>query len=528
MHRKNRRRYELLLEKDDAHDGKIKEAGRILRILRRENTNFYLNVFNRSLILPYSNQKLKMAHQIRPLNRENKKPLAMKANLEAASNANRLALGEVGNRIQRNNRLNSDKTEDDEKRERHPGVVKKIASMPVKGVTNEVGAKKKIDKVPNDKKRLLERPKQLLNFVADNEPLANSTKELSEIINVDTSEDPLLVSEYVQDIYEYLLEVQGQLSIKKGFLDNHKSTAQMRIQLVNWLVEVQATFKLLLETLCVAVAITDRYLQANKEIGRESLQLVGATAMWIAAKYEDTSIPEISDLVYLCDDGFTKDQFKKMECEILKVLDFKLGRPLSIHFLRRFSRIGGVNVDQYNLGKYLLELALIDYELCHIKPSLQGAAACCLSISILSDFKDPSEAWTPMLVHYSSHAYRDIKPVIPLMVNALQEEDEDDDGDDDDDEGANLRRQSDGFGATSASPSPKKAQNANQPIDERIGRTAADRVRHGGGRAKHEQQAEQTDERIVLVPPSLGRRRSFPLHPPHPLPYTAAKPHARP
>ena len=59
----------------------------------------------------------------------------------------------------------------------------------------------------------------------------------------------------------------------------------MRAILIDWLVEVQENFELFHETLYLAVKIVDRYLEKT-EVKKEYLQLVGATSMLIAAKYE--------------------------------------------------------------------------------------------------------------------------------------------------------------------------------------------------------------------------------------------------
>lgn len=59
----------------------------------------------------------------------------------------------------------------------------------------------------------------------------------------------------------------------------------MRAILVDWLVEVQENFELFHETLYLAVKIVDRYLE-QVEVKKEYLQLVGATSMLVAAKFE--------------------------------------------------------------------------------------------------------------------------------------------------------------------------------------------------------------------------------------------------
>lgn len=62
-------------------------------------------------------------------------------------------------------------------------------------------------------------------------------------------------------------------------------TPAMRAILIDWLVEVQENFELYHETLYLAVRIVDLYLQ-EKETAKHNLQLIGATAMLLAAKIE--------------------------------------------------------------------------------------------------------------------------------------------------------------------------------------------------------------------------------------------------
>ena len=70
---------------------------------------------------------------------------------------------------------------------------------------------------------------------------------------------------------------------------------------------------------------------------RHELQLVGLTAMFIAAKFEEMYAPEIHDFVYMSDKAYTKKEILRMELRLLKALDFSLGRPIPLHFLRRYT-----------------------------------------------------------------------------------------------------------------------------------------------------------------------------------------------
>ena len=65
--------------------------------------------------------------------------------------------------------------------------------------------------------------------------------------------------------------------------------------------------------------------------------------MLIASKYEEMYAPEIGDFEYITDNAYTNADIRRMECCILKALDFNLGRPLPLHFLRRNSKAGEVS-----------------------------------------------------------------------------------------------------------------------------------------------------------------------------------------
>ena len=88
-----------------------------------------------------------------------------------------------------------------------------------------------------------------------------------------------------------------------------------------------------------------------QDVPKMQLQLVGVTAMFVASKYEEMYVPAIDDFVYMTDNTYTKSEIRLMEINILKTLDFMFGKPLPLHFLRRFSKAGQVSLIQKNQMK---------------------------------------------------------------------------------------------------------------------------------------------------------------------------------
>ena len=65
------------------------------------------------------------------------------------------------------------------------------------------------------------------------------------------------------------------------------------------------------ETLYLTVNIIDRFLE-KQNVQRKKLQLVGVTAMLLACKYEEVSVPVVEDLVQISDHAYTRQEILDM------------------------------------------------------------------------------------------------------------------------------------------------------------------------------------------------------------------------
>ncbi|XP_013883491.1 G2/mitotic-specific cyclin-B2 [Austrofundulus limnaeus] len=226
-------------------------------------------------------------------------------------------------------------------------------------------------------------------------------------------EQPQLCSQYVKEIYKYLHVLEVEQAVRADYMHGYEITPNMRALLVDWLVQVHSKFQLLQETLYLTVALLDRFLQVQP-VSRRKLQLAGISAMLLACKYEEIFYPEVGDFAYITDNSFSKSQILLMEQLILKNLDFQLGRPLPLHFLRRASKVADSDAQKHTLAKYLMELTLLDYNMVHYRPSEVAAACLCLSQLLLDQL-----LWSPTQQHYSTYDEAHLKPIMQHVAKNL-------------------------------------------------------------------------------------------------------------
>jgi len=262
-------------------------------------------------------------------------------------------------------------------------------------ITNNNG-QKKAAKV-TEKSRSLKGKE--VTVVKKSDPMMIDEESKWEDIDVNDT-DPQSVSEYVNEIYEHLMMKEKKDKIPVNFLEKQSDiNEKMRAILVDWLVEVHRMFKLIPETLFLAVNIIDRFLSL-KPVSRDKLQLVGITAMLISSKYEEIYAPESNDFVYISDGAFSKDQILTMEQQILNTLNFNLLHPSPLHFLRRYSKAAGSDYTIHSLCKYLIELMLLDITYLKYNPSEIAAG----SVYLARAMTKKTPLWTVTLEHYSTYS----------------------------------------------------------------------------------------------------------------------------
>jgi len=193
---------------------------------------------------------------------------------------------------------------------------------------------------------------------------------------VNDPKDPQVNNEYLVEMYQNLLLEEKNVKSLFGYMKNQTDiNEKMRAMLIDWIIDVHFKFKLKADTLFLTVWLIDKYLSLKK-VKRNKLQLIGVTCMLIACKYEEIYSPEVFDFVYITENSYEKKDIINLELEILCLLDFNITVPTSNSFYEIISSLLCFNIQEFYLGKYLIELFLIDYRSLKYKPSEIANTVC--------------------------------------------------------------------------------------------------------------------------------------------------------
>ncbi|XP_020113126.1 cyclin-B2-2-like [Ananas comosus] len=189
------------------------------------------------------------------------------------------------------------------------------------------------------------------------------------------SKNPLAVVDYVEDIYNFYRKDENSGCVSPNYMANQFDiNEKMRAILIDWLIEVHYKFELMDETLFLTVNIIDRFL-ARQNVVRKKLQLVGVTAMLLACKYEEVTVPVVEDLILISDRAYTRKEVLEMERLIVNTLQFKMSVPTPYVFMRRFLKAAQSDKKLELLSYFIVELCLVEYDMLKFRPSLLAAAA---------------------------------------------------------------------------------------------------------------------------------------------------------
>ncbi|EST05598.1 Cyclin, N-terminal [Kalmanozyma brasiliensis GHG001] len=226
--------------------------------------------------------------------------------------------------------------------------------------------------------------------------------------------DTSMVAEYATEIFGYMARCERETMANPNYMEFQSEIHwHMRATLVDWLLQVHMRYHMLPETLWIAINIVDRFLSV-RVVSLAKLQLVGVTAMFIAAKYEEILAPSVKEFVYMTEGGYSQEEILKGERIILSTLDFNVSSYCSPYsWVRKISKADDYDIRTRTLSKFLMELALLDHRFLRARPSLIAAVGMFLAKKMLGG------EWDDAFVYYSDFTEEQLVPGANLLLERL-------------------------------------------------------------------------------------------------------------
>lgn len=187
---------------------------------------------------------------------------------------------------------------------------------------------------------------------------------------------------------------------------------RMRAILLDWLTEVCEVYRLHRETYYLALDFVDRYLSVKHDIAKQRLQLVGTTALFVAAKMEEIYPPKLSEFAYVTDGACTENEILGEELLMLKGLNWSLS-PITVNswlniYLQlsclgsKCSKTSNFNIPNYSQQQFvqvtqLLDLCILDVGSLQFSYSILAASAVCHMLPGLNVEQVTGHTWEELL-----------------------------------------------------------------------------------------------------------------------------------
>ncbi|KAL3514863.1 hypothetical protein ACH5RR_027580 [Cinchona calisaya] len=239
-----------------------------------------------------------------------------------------------------------------------------------------------------------------------------------EVVDIDSVDkmNPLAVVEYIDDMHAHYKRTELSSCVQSNYMARQFDiNERMRGILIDWLIEVHYKFELIDETLYLTVNLIDRFLNIVSVV-RKKLQLVGVTAMLLACKYEEVSVPVVEDLILISDRAYSRKEVLEMESLMINTLQFNLSVPTPYVFMRRFLKAAQSDKKLELLSFFITELCLVEYEMLRFRPSLLAAAAIFTAQCSLNGFKK----WTKTCETHTNYTEDQLLECSKLMVTFHQ------------------------------------------------------------------------------------------------------------
>jgi hypothetical protein len=221
-----------------------------------------------------------------------------------------------------------------------------------------------------------------------------------------------------QDIAEYEHIVYRSMRIREvhfpeALVEQCEISPRDRSLLVDWMCRLHYKAQITTESFFRAVGILDRAI-ALVHISPHRFHIIGAAAMLIASKIEDTRPVSTDDVVTVSSKEFSADDLKRMELQLINLIQFDTEFPTPLFFLTLFMTLNGQSKETILLARYLLELAMTTPEFMGVRASAIAASAVMMTRTLAG-----IEPWTEEMAAYTQYGFEDLCQYVKIFHAVL-------------------------------------------------------------------------------------------------------------
>lgn len=234
------------------------------------------------------------------------------------------------------------------------------------------------------------------------------------------------------EVWETMLQKDREYKRDSLYIRKHPSLQpRMRSVLLDWLIEVCEVYRLHRETFYLAVDYVDRYLSTQRNIPKTRLQLVGVTALFVAAKNEEIYPPKLSEFAYVTDGACTEEEILQQEMLLLQNLQWKLCPVTPVNWLTVYLQIANRRLNNTSKDKVDENFDMPYFSAVHLCRVSELIDLCCLDTGFLQFSYSIIAAtalyhmWGKDLSDITGHKHDELFPCIQWLApfaNAIHHE----------------------------------------------------------------------------------------------------------
>lgn len=205
-----------------------------------------------------------------------------------------------------------------------------------------VDSKQNLSDIENNQNSHLKTPPQVVKLASNGYQTKELYRELDTQIPM-----PKLSWANNNELWQVMRRKELKYLHDPAYLKRHLNIEpQMRAILLDWLVEISYAYRLHRETWYLAVEYMDRFMTCSKQQMRvDRLQLIGMSALFLAAKVEEIYPPKLKELASHMESysANNEDAIAQFELFMLKTLGWEISPVTANTWLMTYLQIASIN-----------------------------------------------------------------------------------------------------------------------------------------------------------------------------------------